>query len=162
MLVIWMIWKLFCDDSVYYIVVTDRPGSLTTQSQLTWVLIAHTCIASAPSSTRLYTHTPHLTPVSSLVHSKWILYATSTYVDILSFLVYLPPVFLSSMCFFPSLRCVSLDCLIEVFAVIHSPSGASTISCKEKTLITFLIYAMNFSIELPTYLPFLHLPLLPQ
>ncbi len=39
-------------------------------------LITHTCTASAPSSRWLYKHTPHSTPVSDLVHTKWTLYAT--------------------------------------------------------------------------------------
>lgn len=118
---------------------------------LTSVLIAHTCISSAPSSSWLYKHTPHATPVSGLVHLKWILSVTKTeyqYSYLLCVLQRSTPA-----CLLPSL-CVdiTLNGYTEVCAVICPPSVSSAISCKNKSFITFLIKTVNY---IKPFLPFL-------
>ncbi len=146
-----------------------------TAHTLTWLLIAHTCIASAPSSRWFYKHTPHSTPVYGLVHMKWTL-CFSSYTCVLASFVCLPPscacllrvlasfvclppscACLSSMCILSSLHRVSLDYSINVCAVIHSSSVFATTSCKENTLITFLIStlkSLHWTSHLPAIDPF--------
>ncbi len=64
---------------------------------------------------------------------------------VLASFVCLPPscACLSSMCLLSSLHRVSLDYSINVCAVIYSSSVFATTSCKENTLITFLISTLK-------------------
>ncbi len=159
-----------------YVCVTDRPGSLTTQLQRTpspdyWL---HT------PALHLHPHqdgfiSTHLTPLSvwscsyevdsmllQLYMCACLLPSCASFACLLRVLasfVCLPPscACLSSMCILSSLHRVSLDYSINVCAVIHSSSVFATTSCKENTLITFLIStlkSLHWTSHLPAIDPF--------
>ncbi len=76
--------------------------------------------------------------------------------------MYLPPACTYLLCFSPAcvysqVSVVSPLCSIELCAVIHSSSVVATISCKEKTPITFLtstVKPLHWTFHLPASDPF--------
>ncbi len=119
---------------------------ITTHS-FTWVLIAHTCTSSAPSSACILKHTPHMSPLSDLVSFEvdWCYYSKlpvylpwySTY--LLSHLQHVPPSS-TPLSVFPRISTSVSPLSRIVRCVLRSPYPRVPVRARELPLSPSLYY----------------------